>query len=74
MKEATSELNSTVITVVAVAAFAVFFFSILWPMIRNTIDLDQKCSGAICENCQDGFCTCRMKKDDTDTFQCVYKG
>ena len=37
MKEATGELNMTVITVVAIAAVAAFFYAIVWPAIRNSI-------------------------------------
>lgn len=81
MKEATGELNATVVTVIAVAAFAAFFFSYLWPLISDTIDLNQKCGAAICDECADGFCTCYMSDDydknspdESKSFQCVYKG
>ena len=37
MKEATGELNMTVITVVAIAAVAAFFYAFVWPMIQRTI-------------------------------------
>ena len=37
MKEATGELNMTVITVVAIAAVAAFFYALVWPAIRNSI-------------------------------------
>ena len=33
MKEATGELNMTVITVVAIAAIAGLFYAFVWPMI-----------------------------------------
>lgn len=33
MKEATGELNITVITVVAIAAIARLFYTLIWPMI-----------------------------------------
>lgn len=48
MKEATGELNSTVIVVTAVAIFAVFFFIYLWPIIRGNFEASAKCSDAIC--------------------------
>lgn len=37
MKEATGELNMTVITVVAIAAVAAFFYAFVWPNIKNSI-------------------------------------
>lgn len=37
MKEATGELNLTVITIVAIAA-VIGFFWILWPTIKDTIN------------------------------------
>ena len=38
MKEATGELNMTVITVVAIAAVAAFFYAFLWPTIQQGLD------------------------------------
>ena len=35
MKEATGELNMTVITVVAIAAVAAFFYAFVWPSIQS---------------------------------------
>ena len=37
MKEATGELNMTVVTVVAIAAVGAFFYAFVWPGIRNSI-------------------------------------
>lgn len=37
MKEATGELNMTVITVVAIAAIAGLFYAFVWPMIQTSI-------------------------------------
>ena len=37
MKEATGELNMTVITVVAIAAVAAFFYAIVWPAIKTSL-------------------------------------
>lgn len=37
MKEATGELNMTVITVIAIAAVAALFYAFVWPMIQRTI-------------------------------------
>lgn len=51
MKEATGELNMTVITVVAIAAIAAFFYAFIWPAIKNNLAQTTYCSSAICENC-----------------------
>ena len=37
MKEATGELNMTVVTVVAIAAVGAFFYAFVWPNIKNSI-------------------------------------
>ncbi len=37
MKEATGELNMTVITIVAIAAVGALFYIFVWPMIQKTI-------------------------------------
>ncbi len=37
MKEATGELNMTVVTIIAIGAIVAFFW-ILWPQIQNTIN------------------------------------
>ncbi len=43
MKEATGELNMTVITVVAIAAIAGLFYAFIWPMIQQSI-VQKTCS------------------------------
>ena len=37
MKEATGELNMTVVTIIAIGAIIGFFW-IMWPQIQNTIN------------------------------------
>ena len=44
MKEATGELNMTVITVVAIAAVAAMFYAFLWPNIKTSIQAQTICS------------------------------
>ncbi len=67
MKEATGELNMTVITVVAIAAVAAFFYAFVWPNIKNTINRNQQCANATnCDCGTDGnadMCTCRYFDD-----------
>lgn len=46
MKEATGELNMTVVTVVAIAAVAAFFYAFVWPSIQSSIRASTYCSVA----------------------------
>ncbi len=48
MKEATGELNATLIVVIAIAALAALFFTIIWPMIKDDMKNNSNCSNAIC--------------------------
>ena len=65
MKEATGELNMTVVTVVAIAAIAAFFYTFVWPGIKDSIKKNT------CEaQCSTGDSSCVntcMNKDNTNT-------
>ncbi len=67
MKEATGELNMTVVTVVAIAAVAAFFYAFVWPGIRNSINQSTYCSMAVCDN--GDYTKCRVSADQTDNGQ-----
>lgn len=58
MKEATGELNITVITIIAIAAVAALFYAFIWPMIKNNIDRSTRCANAFGCSCQAGADTC----------------
>lgn len=59
MKEATGELNMTVIVIVAIAAIAAFFYAFIWPAIKSNITNQQKCASAVCPaNCTAATCDC----------------
>ena len=59
MKEATGELNMTVVTVVAIAAVAAFFYAFVWPAIKNSINRSTKCADAVCpRDCTGTTCAC----------------
>jgi len=76
MKEATSELNSTVVVVLAIGVLIAFFYYTLWPIIKGNFDENAKCSEAICETVDgdgDGFVECHSK-GKAETFECIYKG
>ena len=80
MKEATGELNLTVIVVIIVALLSLFFFSILWPSIQSNFSKNTKCDEAIClkENVSaDGKevkCTYRNKNGEEENITCAGKG
>ena len=44
MKEATGELNMTVITVVAIAAVGLLFTAFVWPNIQSNLAINTACS------------------------------
>jgi hypothetical protein len=68
MKEATGELNMTVVTVVAIAAVAAFFYAFVWPTIKNNINRNTNCAAAY--DCSDDRTTCKYL-DDKGTEQTV---
>jgi hypothetical protein len=59
MKEATGELNMTVVTVVAIAAVAAFFYAFVWPGIKSSITRNTHCANAnVCTDCNGKTCKC----------------
>ena len=79
MKQATGELNITVVIVVAVAILSVFFFAILYPNIKNTFIATNKCSDAVCDKrtLSEGLVTCKYYKNgrqEGTEFKCPWKG
>ncbi len=76
MKEATGELNMTVITLVAVAAVGALFYFVIWPMIQKMV-VNQTCSA------YGDFMAIKLKNksdcpnlenDKTDCWACCPKG
>ncbi len=80
MREATGELNMTVVVVIAVGILSVFFFAILWPNIKATFIASNKCSDAVCNKrtLKDGYVVCRYYdangKQQGSEFECPWKG
>jgi len=79
MKEATGELNATVIVVIIVAMLVAFFYTVIWPSLRNNINANTACSKAICANepNSDGLtvnCYVVENGEKSDTFTCAWKG
>jgi len=60
MKEATGELSTTVIAVVAIAAILTLFTTVLLPYLQSSIASRMHCSDAYgCTNCTGGKCDCK---------------
>ena len=79
MKQATGELNATVFVVVAVASLVVFFYTTIWPAIRNNLNENTACSRAICAktpNADGRTVDCYVMENGqrSETFTCVWKG
>ena len=79
MKEATGELNMTVVVVIAVGILAAFFYTTIWPLIRNTYVATSKCSDAVCDpsTVSNGKATCIYYingQPQGNSFECVWKG
>lgn len=75
MKEATGELNMTVITVVAIAAIAALFYTLVWPAIQRSI-VNNTCATlgngweAVNQNDTDGFTISATNAADVTWFCC----
>ena len=67
MKEATGELNMTVVTVVAIAAVAAFFYAFVWPGIKSSITRNTHCANAICSDCNGKTCKCTYIDEQNET-------
>lgn len=78
MKEATGELNMTVVVLTMIGLLMAFFFYTVWPSIKANFVSNTNCAKAICEPCSVGnTCktkTCHLKDDPARTFECVNKG
>ena len=67
MKEATGELNMTVVTVVAIAAVGAFFYAFVWPSIKAGL-MKNTCTN-VCP--ADGDKTVSVTKGSDDTYTCT---
>ena len=77
MKEATGELNLTLITVVSIGILFVFFYTSLWPMIQSNMSKETSCSDAVCAKSAEtsgdnvGLVRCQYGEEE---LYCPYKG
>ncbi len=79
MKQATGELNMTVVVVIAVGVLAAFFYTTLWPQLKGSYIASSKCNDAVCDpkTLRDGKVTCNYYKNGEiqgKSFECVWKG
>ena len=79
MKEATGELNMTVVTVVAIAAVGAFFYLVIWPSIRANLLAQTHCASAIqCTGDDPSKQQCHFYEEDgsvsEDTIVCDRSG
>ena len=72
MKEATGELNMTVVTVVAIAAVGAFFYAFVWPAIKANINRNTYCAAAYACNDQ-GNCKAIDEKGNEIDVTCNNK-
>ncbi len=86
MKEATGELNMTIIVSISIGILAAFFFGFLWPLINTNFQKNSQCNKAVCdcssvtreniesETGQKNYCRCHDKASEDNTFYCPFKG
>ena len=67
MKEATGELNMTVITVVAIAAVGAFFTVFIWPRIKNSVTSSTNCASAYGCDANNKNCKYRDENNNEQT-------
>ena len=77
MKEATGELDMTVVVVMLVGMLASFFYFVIWPKIGQSQSTD--CAKAVCKNNvdKDGYVQCTLTDKKTGVsknISCKYKG
>ena len=77
MKEATGELNMTVIAVVAIAAVGAFFYAFVWPAIQRRLEANTICSTASPgfvqgEANKEGYISCGTATAGQNKYTCSY--
>ena len=65
MKEATGELNMTVVVIIAIAAIAGLFYAFIWPAISGSLKGSTRCASAVnCGACNNGQMVCHYYEDN----------
>ena len=82
MKEATGELNMTVVTIAAIAVLLAFFYIVIWPNLQAGMVLSSACSAANGQkyevknednsviNCENSQCTYTTSTGKTQSRSC----
>lgn len=75
MKEATGELNMTLIVVTSVAILSAFFYTAIFPNIHQNYKQQTSCNRAVCNSKPNeaGFVECEIKETH-EPIICKYKG
>lgn len=81
MKEATQDLNMTMVVVISVGVLLTFFFYFLWPILNANFTVKSQCSKAACDCSNrvvvDGieYCQgCVVDGVEYEDMRCLYKG
>lgn len=77
MKQATGDLNASVVVLSAVALLSAVFFMIVWPTVRQGMQEEARCSDAICDAGfnDNGMANCYNPQDSShDVFECPFRG
>ena len=81
MKQATSEASISVIVVTAVAMLTAVFFTVIWPMVKQSMMEDSNCANAICDTGyivtgkNKGQAYCYDPRDSKkEIFYCPFRG
>ncbi len=90
MKEATGELNLTVIVAISVGILMAFFFGFVWPSLNSNFQQNAQCGKAVCDCSESGMqkaldatgndnmCYCSQSledlKSETNIAYCPFKG
>ena len=87
MKEATGELNTTLITVLAIAMLLALFSTFIFPNVLKGLEGRATCADAICDkgylpDSYTSLCYAPTKNDgkggqtggSTEIFECPYRG
>jgi len=76
LKEATGELNMTVITVVAIAAVAAVFYAFVWPSIQRSIVASTACSQGprttVGTDGEEGYVSCGALDATDGSYVCEF--
>lgn len=81
MKEATGELNSTLIVVIAIAALMALFLTFIFPYIQRALESRSTCANAVCDKgyIEENYRSYCYSPNDTnksnpEIFECPYRG